>query len=179
MNAVARDIHAGPAVKPRVLHVGCGSSPLPEWLGEFQETRLDADERVKPDIVASMTNLGDIADFDLIYCSHALEHLCCADVMKALDEFKRVLRPGGSVLVFVPDLTDVKPTFDVVYESPSGPVTGHDMYYGHILAADNPFMRHLTGFVQSTLAGALTQAGFQRVRVDRIEGYHLMGLGFK
>lgn len=162
-----------------MLHVGCGGAPLPEWLGACNETRLDADARVKPDIVASMTDLGDIGGFDVVYSSHCLEHLCCDDVMKALGEFRRVLRPGGCVMVFVPDLTDIKPTFDVVYESPSGPVTGHDMYYGHILAADNPFMRHLTGFVQETLTGALTQAGFQRVRVDRIEGYHLFGVAFK
>lgn len=149
-------------------------------MGACNETRLDADERVKPDIVASMTKMGDIGTFDIVYCSHALEHLNCIDVMTALGEFLRVLRPGGVAMVFVPDLTDVKPTFDVLYESPSGPVTGHDMYYGHALAADNPYMRHLTGFVQSTLLGAMTQAGFERVQVDRLtEGYHLLGIGFK
>lgn len=165
--------------KPSVLHVGCGGAPLPKWLGEARETRLDADERVKPDIVASMTELGDIGPFDIVYSSHCLEHLHPIDVMTALSEFLRVLRPGGAVMAFVPDLTDVKPNFEVVYESPSGPVTGHDMYYGHILAASNPYMRHLTGFLQDTLAGALTQAGFEKVRVDRIEGYHLFAVGFK
>lgn len=126
-----------------------------------------------------MTDMGDIGGFDFVYCSHALEHLCCDDALKALAEFKRVLRPGGCAIVFVPDLTDIKPTFDVVYDSPSGPVTGHDMYYGHILAAGNPFMRHLTGFLQETLAGAMTQSGFERVKVERISGFHLMGVGFK
>lgn len=152
---------------------------MPEWFGAAIETRLDADASVKPDIVASMTDMGDIGGFDFVYCSHALEHLCCGDVMKALGEFLRVLRPGGCAMVFVPDLEDIKPTFDVVYECPSGPVTGHDMYYGYIQAADNPYMRHLTGFVKETLAGAMTQAGFQRVNTERISGFHLLGVGFK
>ena len=167
-------------LKPSVLHVGCGGAALPLFLGDCHETRLDADERGKPDIVANMTALGDIGQYDIVFCSHALEHLSPSDVMIALAEFKRVLRPGGVAMVFVPDLEDIKPTFDVVYMTEGGdPITGHDMYYGHTgLSKDNPFMRHLTGFLSTTLAGALTQAGFLRVKVDRLSGFNLFGVGF-
>ena len=165
----------------RVLHVGCGSAPLPEIFGEnVVETRLDANPDVKPDIVASMTDLGDIGPFDQIYSSHCLEHLTPDDVMKALSEFLRVLAPGGMLMAFVPDLEDIKPTFETVYEAPCGPVTGHDMYYGHLtMSRTNPFMRHLTGFVSDTLAGALTQAGFRGVQVRRIPVVQLIGVGIK
>lgn len=172
------------AAKPlRVLHVGCGSAPLPDFfaeIGDVIETRLDANPEVKPDIVASMTDLGDIGPFDRIFSSHCLEHLNPDDVMKALGEFLRVLRPGGQVLVFVPDLEDIKPTFETVYEAPCGPVTGHDMFYGHlVMSRTNPYMRHLTAFVSDTLKGALTQAGFRGVEVRRIPVFQLLGAAIK
>jgi predicted SAM-dependent methyltransferase len=149
-------------------------------MGECTETRLDADERCSPDIVATMTDMGNIGQYDIVFCSHALEHLAPSDVMRALAEFRRVLRPCGAVMVFVPDLQDIKPTFETVYESPMGPISGHDMFYGHTLASEtNPFMRHLTGFVCETLRGALTQAQFANVRVERIAPFNLFGVGTK
>lgn len=178
LNALMKEAETPP--RPAVLHVGCGGASLPEGFERARETRLDADERCKPDIVALMTDLGEIGEYDVVFCSHALEHLAPSDVMRALSEFRRVLRPGGAVMVFVPDLQDIKPTFERVYDSPMGPICGHDMYYGHTGAAEtNPFMRHLTGFVQETLAGALNQAGFQRVKVERASGFNLFGVGFK
>lgn len=163
----------------RVLHVGCGMAPLPLIFGaDVVETRLDANPDVNPDIVASMTDLGEIGPFDKIYSSHCLEHLTPDDVMKALSEFHRVLAPSGMVLAFVPD--DIKPTFETVYEAPCGPVTGHDMYYGHLsMSRDNHFMRHLTGFVADTLKGALTQSGFRGVEVRRIPVHQLLGAAVK
>lgn len=183
MNAVVKSTPEAASRPLRVLHVGCGTAPLPEFfdgLGDVIETRLDANPDVKPDIVASMTDLGDIGPFDRIYSSHCLEHLNPDDVMKALGEFLRVLRPGGQALVFVPDLEDIKPTFETVYEAPCGPVTGHDMYYGHLgMSRGNPYMRHLTGFVSDTLRGAMTQAGFRGVEVRRVPVHQLLGAGAK
>lgn len=127
-----------------------------------------------------MTALGDIGPYDAVFCSHALEHLKPTDVMVALEEFRRVLHPGGAVFVFVPDLEDIKPTFEVLYESPSGPVSGHDMYYGHTIFSDsNPYMRHLTGFIAETLRGAFEQAGFSTVMVNRVGCFNLFGVAIK
>lgn len=165
---------------PRVLHVGCGTAPLPEFLGAAIETRLDANPDVHPDIVASMTDMGNIGPFDRLYSSHCLEHLAPHDVQKALGEFRRVLRPGGMVMIFVPDLEDVRPTFDVVYEAPCGPVTGHDMYYGHGgMSRDNHFMRHLSGFVKETLRSAMEQARFRHIDIRRIPVHQLLGAAIK
>lgn len=57
-----------------VLHVGCGPtdlSHLPPLFheGEWQEVRLDIDESVEPDIVASMLDLSIIDDgvMDAVY----------------------------------------------------------------------------------------------------------------
>ena len=44
-----------------------------------------------PDIVASMMDLGEIGEFDVVLCSHALEHLHKEDVDTALNEFSPVV----------------------------------------------------------------------------------------
>jgi predicted SAM-dependent methyltransferase len=162
-----------------VLHVGCGGDVLPSWLAG-EETRLDIDERWKPDILASMTDLGEIGPFDTIYSSHSLEHLHADDAARALSEFHRVLKAEGTVFVIVPDLEDVKATDEVLYTSPAGPISGLDMIYGlRSLVAEMPAMAHRTGFTQASLAKAIRAAGFSRVRVDRLSKYNLFGVGVK
>lgn len=163
----------------RVLHVGCGGEKLPPWL-DGEEVRLDIDPSVGPDIVASMTDMGDIGGFGGVYSSHALEHLYPHDVPIALSEFYRVLRPGGIVVIFVPDLEDVKPTDTVLYQSPAGPISGIDLIYGHRASLQaHPFMAHHTGFIGPTLRAAIEAAGFIDARAERINGYNLMGTGKK
>lgn len=152
----------------RILHVGCGHEPLPDILQGHTETRLDVDPECKPDIVASMTDMGEIGPFDAVYSCHCLEHLYPHDVPRALSEMFRVLAPGGTAMIRVPDLEDVRPSDDVVYESPAGPISGLDMYYGlRSQLANRPYMAHHTGFVQATLVKALTEAGFAPVKVTR------------
>ena len=165
---------------PSVLHVGCGSSPLPAWLEGYDETRLDIDPDCQPDIVASLTDLGAIGPFDLVFSSHCLEHLMPHDVNTALTEFLRVLRPGGGAVILVPDLQDVRPTTEVLYESDAGPICGLDMYYGlHSVLVAQPYMAHRCGFVRETLAEAVAEAGFSTVKVDRLLHYNLMAVGVK
>lgn len=164
----------------RVLHAGCGGDHAPEWLGHADEVRLDIDEQHRPDIVASITDMGDIGTFDAVYCSHCLEHLPTLDVDVALREFLRVLRPGGMAYVIVPNLEGIVPDESVVYESPSGPITGRDMYYGHaVLSAENPYMAHRTGFVAGTLENALRRAGFAAASARGDTAYNLICIGVK
>jgi len=164
-----------------LLHVGCGGEPMPEWaVGKYQEVRLDVSEDHQPDVLASMTEMGDIGEFDAIHCSHALEHLVPHEVPTALGEFLRVLKPGGFAVVFVPDLQDVKATEDVLFTAPCGPVTGLDLLYGlRRLLPEMPYMAHRTGFVQDTLAAAFKSAGFSRVSTQRLENYNLMAVAIK
>lgn len=162
----------------KILHVGCGGGPLPPQL-VGDETRLDIDPAVQPDIVASMTDMGDIGTYDLIFCSHTLEHLHPRDVGIALREFLRVLEPGGAAIVLVPDLEDTRPTDEVLFVSAAGPITGHQLFYGHVSSADNPFMAHHSGFIASTLLTAFEKAGFARTVVTRAASYNLVAGGLK
>jgi SAM-dependent methyltransferase len=164
-----------------VLHVGAGYAPLPEWLAEFSEVRLDIDPECKPHIVASMLELGDIGPYDAVLANHCVEHLYPHEVEKALSEFRRVLKPGGFASVFVPDLEDVRPTDEILYESPAGPIAGLDMFYGHrkALAAGMIWMAHHTGFTEQSLKAAMEAAGFTGGTVARLTCYGLMAVGFK
>lgn len=163
----------------RVLHVGCGGEKLPPPLDQHEEVRLDADPAVKPDIVASMTALGDIGEFDIIYCSHALEHLYPHEVKVALSEFHRVLKVGGSAIIVVPDLEDVRPTDDVLMGTFENGITGLHMYYGDPREIPSkPFMAHHCGFIKDTMQGVL-EAVFGRVIVKREPHYNLVGVGIK
>lgn len=162
-----------------VLHVGCGGNPLPEWISG-QETRLDIDGRHSPDILASMTDMGEIGRYDLVYCSHALEHLYPHEVKAALSEFRRVLKDGGRVIVIVPDLEGVEPTHEPLFDTPAGPISGFDLFYGlPRLVETSPYMAHHCGFVRETLAGALQGAGFGPVNVLRANDYNLIGAARK
>jgi predicted SAM-dependent methyltransferase len=97
-----------------VLHVGCGPYN-PKKLHEafrkegWRELRVDINPNVKPDIVASMLAMPMIAgaSVDGVWSSHNIEHLYAHEVPVALAEFLRVLRPGGVVLLTMPDLQRV------------------------------------------------------------------------
>jgi SAM-dependent methyltransferase len=175
-----------------VLNVGCGfpGQALPSTFqsGEWRELRLDIDAAVEPDIVCSMTDMQPIADdsVDAIWSSHNLEHLHRHEVPVALGEFLRVLRPGGMLLLTLPDLQKIAELVaadgleDEAYRSPSGPISPLDMIYGHTVsvAHGNFHMAHKTGFTARTLHQLLTAAGFAPVSLTR-EGFALWARAYK
>lgn len=94
------------------LDVGCGGSKVEcegvEVLGVDREapgsTGVGGQRTVQaaPDIVAEAGDIPvDTESQDFVYASHVLEHL--VDYRKALREWYRVLKPGGKLLLLVPD----------------------------------------------------------------------------
>lgn len=163
-----------------VLHVGCGGDPLPHWLGTHNEVRLDIDPECKPDIVASMLDMGGIGEFDIVFSQHNLEHVHQHEVLTALSEFYRVLKTGGSAIVFVPDCEGVTPTEEILFDSPAGGIAGLDLLYGYRkVLKDKPYMAHKHAFTKDTLEAALKDAGFENVTVIRLHPYNMMGVGIK
>ncbi len=87
---------------PVRLHLGCGSKPIPGMINcdlhhEAADCKLDA------------TDLHEFADssVDLIEHHHLIEHLSLARAQKAIQEWGRVLRPGGFLVMTCPDLSRV------------------------------------------------------------------------
>jgi hypothetical protein len=63
-------------------------------------TVLDIDERLKPDVVASVTKIPDnLGPFDCFGCFQILEHLPWPEVLEALSELHRVSTQGGVISV--------------------------------------------------------------------------------
>ena len=167
-------------MKKRLLHAGCATSALPTWFGDqYDEVRLDIDPEMKPDIVASLTDMSVIPDgsFDVVYTSHCVEHLYPADVKLAMAEFKRVTAPGGSVVVIVPDLEDVPVSDEPLFECPIGWLSGLDLIYGcRYDAARSTYMAHHSGFTAPLLEKVMQDAGFDAVTMKRLPDYNLMGV---
>jgi len=82
--------------------------------------------------------------------------------------------------MFVPNLDGVSPTEEVLYDSPAGPITGLDMFYGKkSLIEKMPYMAHHTGFVPATLKQSILDAGFSIGETSAMCGYNLLGIGIK
>ncbi|WP_418643853.1 class I SAM-dependent methyltransferase [Stutzerimonas kunmingensis] len=171
-----------------LLHIGCGTaSPerLPDCFksAQWHEVKLDVDPKVKPDIVASLTDMSVVASasVDAVWSSHNIEHLEGFQVAGALGEIRRVLKPGGFALITLPDLQRIAELIaqgrgdDVMYTSPAGPITPLDMLFGHqaSLARGNHYMAHRTGFTAERLGTKLAEAGFGEVRVVKGRSFDL------
>jgi SAM-dependent methyltransferase len=107
--AVRRYLDALPS-STRVLDAGCGEGVIvDEYAARLDITGLDANyasERVRQ---GSLTALPfPDGSFDRALCLDVLEHLAYEDQPRALAELFRVLRPGGELLVSVPNLAHLQ-----------------------------------------------------------------------
>ncbi|MEN9866847.1 MAG: hypothetical protein RL748_2437 [Pseudomonadota bacterium] len=190
--SLPRSTPSAAAMMRNFLHVGCGRAnyerlPVcfrnPGW----REIRLDIDPSVRPDIVASITDLSMLPDdcVDAIWSSHNLEHLHSYEVPLALGEFMRVLKPNGFFLVNLPDLRAVAKQILAdnltrpMYMSEVGAITPLDVLFGHqrSLVQGKHYMAHRTGFTSTTLGEALIEAGFVEVRVLQGKLWDLWAIG--
>jgi SAM-dependent methyltransferase len=92
-----------PFVKGRVLDVGCGNQPFHAWFAQADRLMgLDADAvDSRPDIVGDGTGLPfSNSSFQSVVCLQTLEHI--PDPFAALAEMARVLKPGGYLMLTVP-----------------------------------------------------------------------------
>lgn len=89
----------------RGVEIGAGSNRFPNINAVSVDLYTDFKERVypKPDVIASAYDLSFLKDEsrDFVITSHLLEHLI--NPLKALKEWKRVMRPGGVLFLIVPD----------------------------------------------------------------------------
>jgi hypothetical protein len=163
-----------------LLHVGCGSRQsrnLPAYFDSWQELRIDVNASVQPDILADLTDLSSIPDggADAVWAAHCVEHLYAHQVPVALAEFRRVLREDGFLCMIVPDLQVIAQfvaadrMHEKLYESPAGPVTPHDIFFGFgaAIASGHTSMAHRCGFTPGMLQRCFQGLAFAEVQLRR------------
>jgi predicted SAM-dependent methyltransferase len=92
-----RGRHGGKSIVK--LHLGCG----PRYIPGFKHIDIVPHDHV--DVVTTVDNLFMIQDasVELIYACHVLEHFNRVTRAKVLQEWFRVLQPGGILRIAVPD----------------------------------------------------------------------------
>jgi SAM-dependent methyltransferase len=85
----------------RILDVGCGIHKRPGAIG------IDRNPASRADVIVDLDRhpypFKDSA-FDGLQAVHVIEHV--ADVIRTMEEFHRLVRPGGEVFVVTPHYTD-------------------------------------------------------------------------
>tara|TARA_B000000477_G_scaffold120132_1_gene121265 strand:+ start:908 stop:1498 length:591 start_codon:yes stop_codon:yes gene_type:complete len=177
-----------------LLHVGCGpvkKSQIPGFKeDDWTEIRFDIDKNVNPDIEGTLTDMSQVetGSVDAIYSSHNIEHVYPHEVPIVLNEFYRVLRADGMVVVICPDLQSVCESvvidnlIDPLYISPEGPISPLDMIYGNgqAIKHGNEFMAHKCGFTYSVLDNFFADTGFEtRYGGRRKQQWDLFIVAFK
>jgi SAM-dependent methyltransferase len=140
----------------RVLDLGCGAG---RFVAALREAGVDvvgvelagaALERARAN--APGTDDGSLplehASIDLVWCSEVLEHV--PDTAHLLLEVRRVLRPGGRLLVTVPDHRRLRTALIAL--------TRFEAHF-------DPLGQHVRFYTRRSLAATLEHAGFEDVRV--------------
>ena len=147
----------------RGLNCGSGQRPFSAattsgvgWIN------IDINPKWNPDIVGNWNDLRECGvednTVDYVVSHHSLEHVGCGEGDGFIREAYRVLKPSGSLLVFVPDLRLLAQRW----------LTGQldtQLYLTQIYGAymGHPSDRHAWGYTNSTLKGYLGGFGFSCV----------------
>jgi predicted SAM-dependent methyltransferase len=135
------------------LHLGCGKRFIPGFI------HIDAIDYPHVDHVTSIDSLSFIPDntIDLIYNCHVLEHFKRRDVPRILAEWLRVLRPGGTLRVAVPDFAALSKLYQMNGDLGQiiGALIGRQDYLYNI---------HYNVFDYNTLKICLETVGFKEIR---------------
>ncbi len=142
----------------RKLHIG-GTIRVEGW----ELLNITAGSHV--DHVGDAKDLSRFEDgsFQAVYASHTLEHFDYAgDLEKALREWARVLAPGGTLYVSVPDLETLSKLLLVKEDLSMADrfLVMRMLFGGHVDAHDY----HLVGLNEEFLGYFLTRAGFSALR---------------
>lgn len=141
---------------PLRLHIG-GRDPHPDW----KIVNIMPGDYV--DYVRSCTDLSPFPDQSVaeIYASHVVEHLGYQrELLATLREFNRVLVPGGTLRVSVPDLTTLCALFlDPTLDGAQRFHVMRFMYGGQMDEADF----HYVGLNEELLTSYLQSAGFSDI----------------
>ena len=145
------------------LNLGCGNHPL--------EGFINVDLNPKwADVVADIRDLSVFGtdSVDEIVASHVIEHFYLWEVQDILIEWKRVLRPGGTLYVECPNI------HNCALMLLHGGFTDQMHMWGFFgdPSHKEPLMCHKWGYNPDTLAKELLTAGFVNPGTAKVSKSH-------
>ena len=134
------------------LNLGCGDIIIPDYIN------VDL-YNVNADAMCDVKHLLFTDNFaDLIYASHIIEHFDFHEAFKVLEEWKRVLKPNGQLIIETPDFLASCKKF--VESDEQGRVN----LYGHFFAKPwESGQTHKFLYTETQLRWTLEQLGFRNV----------------
>lgn len=93
----------------RILDVGCGRRKIRGAIGIDRRVRATEDRTLQLDINHDLLSFPwpvEDNSFDLVHCSHVLEHL--PPTAAVIEEIYRILRPGGQLFIECPHFSWVE-----------------------------------------------------------------------
>lgn len=137
-----------------LLNRGSGQRPFAKpWIN------IDAQERWQPDLVADGAHLPyEASSCDLVVDHHIWEHEGCGGALGLQQEAFRLLRPGGSLLIFVPNTQALAQRWLMGQIDTQVYMTN---VYGAYMGDEHD--RHRWGYVAETLARELLQCPWSRI----------------
>ena len=148
------------------LHLGCAFKRWPEW------TNIDLAEG---DVAADLRKLPFGDDYaDVAAAIHVIEHFYLWEIQSILKEWKRILKPGGKLILELPCMDkvlwymtqclqnsitmDLQMTWLAIYGDPR---------YQRV------DMTHKWGYTKAQLSDELKNAGFEKIEIEKPK-YHVI-----
>lgn len=158
---------------PRKLNLGCG------WDLRAGFVNVDLYDVVKPDVVSDLRRLRFLprGHYDEIVAQDVLEHLPRLHTGPVLAHWSRLLRPGGTIFIRVPNLLVLGDIFrQRDWQAPEKQQELMHCLFG-TQAYNGDF--HLTSFTPVLLRDYLERAGFRVKRLEVVETWLLDALATK
>ena len=140
------------------LHLGAGGKRIDGWCN------VDITWTRSVDVVDDIRTLKKFKShqYEEIYACHVLEHFSHEEVNEVLKSWARVLKPGGTLRISVPDMDRIVKIYSKNWDHFQTP--GHAPWIGLIYGGQvDPYDYHKTGFNYCWMKFLLEKNGFENV----------------
>lgn len=169
----------------KIVDLGCGQNKLKTDEGDV--IGVDIRELPGVDYRADLHCLPfATGEFDIVFSSHTLEHFSREETDRVLDEWIRVLKPGGEFRIVVPNiawvanqLVDLVQPDDLQNPTQTGFTLEGDIL--NVLYGSQEYEQnfHKNGFWPERLKALLSKRGFTRIEIDDAQYYNLVARAWR